>query len=116
MGETKRYYDQYNVLGEKQGYLTKEASLINSIHDNFCKATATASKDKLVESVDNIVKTMQTNLDKVQGRLAEGVNSKEALQQQYSKLVDKERKYSKLVKDSARVRTERAGQLTLPCA
>ena len=69
---------------------------------------------------------MQTNLDKVQGRLAEGVNDKvrpalprpapprpaptalptrhpqplqEALQQHYSKLVDKERKYSKLVKD-----------------
>ena len=62
---------------------------------------------------------MQSNLDKVQGRLAEGNNSKvrpapprpvlptrhppqplqEVLQQQYSKLVDKERKYSKLVKD-----------------
>ena len=37
--ETKRYYDQYNILGEKQGYLTKEASLINSIHDNFLKVS-----------------------------------------------------------------------------
>ena len=42
--ETKRYYDQYNLLGEKQGYLTKEASLINSIHDNFMKVRPTASR------------------------------------------------------------------------
>ena len=40
--ETKRYYDQYNILGEKQGYLTKEASLINSIHDNFLKVSGGA--------------------------------------------------------------------------
>ena len=42
--ETKRYYDQYNLLGEKQGYLTKEASLINSIHDNFMKVRPSASR------------------------------------------------------------------------
>ena len=267
--ETKRYYDQYNLLGEKQGYLTKEASLINSIHDNFMKgdppppeacrrrtcrarrllrlrclpallpppcllcllslpaspasppprrlpaspasyassprqAGGSASKEKLAESVDGMVrarvpnldlpslalpaacatwpvpcglygamwpcghvacamwpriprvccfptqpamwpcatwparavlrhsrldtahqvKTMQSNLDKVQGRPRRGHTRsapprparpdptrpalparhppqplQEVLQQQYSKLVDKERKYSKLVKD-----------------
>ena len=41
--ETKRYYDQYNILGEKQGYLTKEASLINSIHANFQKVDGSTS-------------------------------------------------------------------------
>ena len=30
----------------RQGYLTKEASLINSIHDNFTKSSHGSSKEK----------------------------------------------------------------------
>merc|ERR1719171_2870086 len=70
--ETKKYYDSYNMLEEKKGYLTKEASLINSIHENFTKS-AGGSKDKLVESVEGLVKSVQQNLEKAQARLAEGV-------------------------------------------
>ena len=35
--ETKKYYNLYNTLDERRTYLTKEISLINSIHDNFGK-------------------------------------------------------------------------------
>ena len=33
--ETRKYYAMYNVLEEKKTYVTKEISLINSIHENF---------------------------------------------------------------------------------
>ena len=97
--ETKKYYDQYNLLEEKKGYLTKEASLINSIHDNFSKTSSKEASLKLAETVDTLVKSVTQSLDKVKARLAESTSSKEAQQALYSKLVDKERKYSKLVKD-----------------
>eukprot|EP00965_Chrysotila_dentata_P211890 6186703-Pleurochrysis_carterae.AAC.1 len=43
--ETKKYFSSFNALEEERGYLHKEVSLINSIHDNFAKAGA-APKDK----------------------------------------------------------------------
>ena len=98
--ETKKYYDSYNMLDEKKGYLVKEASLINSIHENFAKSAAGGGgRDKLVESVEGLVKSVQQSLDKVKARLADEVAQKEAAQLQYDKLVDKERKYFKLVKE-----------------
>ena len=98
--ETKKYYDSYNMLDEKKGYLVKEASLINSIHENFAKSAAGGGgRDKLVESVEGVVKSVQQSLDKVKARLADEVAQKEAAQLQYDKLVDKERKYFKLVKE-----------------
>ena len=50
-------------------------------------------------SVEGLVKSVQQSLDKVKARLAEEVAQKEAAQLQYDKLVDKERKYFKLVKE-----------------
>ena len=48
-------------------------SLLDSIHQNYVKAASTANKDKLVESVEGIGKTVQAMLAKVEARLAEAV-------------------------------------------
>ena len=44
--ETRKYYSLFNTLEEKKGYLSKEVSLLNSIHENFTKAAA-GNKDKV---------------------------------------------------------------------
>jgi len=96
--ETKKYFSSFNTLEEKKGFITKEVSLINSIHENFNKSLP-GNRDKLVESVEGLVKNVQQNLERVEQRLASEHKEKEALQQQYDKLVEKQRKYFKLVKD-----------------
>jgi len=96
--ETKKYYNLYNTLEERKLYLTKEVSIVNSIHDNFNKV-AVGGRDKLVDSIEGLTKSVQQNLDKVNGRFAEEVGKREALQATYDKLVEKERKYYKLVRE-----------------
>uniref|UniRef100_A0A7S4B525 CCDC93 coiled-coil domain-containing protein n=2 Tax=Chrysotila carterae TaxID=13221 RepID=A0A7S4B525_CHRCT len=96
--ETKKYFSSFNALEEERGYLHKEVSLINSIHDNFAKAGA-APKDKLVESIEGLVQSVQVSLEKVQQRLRDDLRSKDVLQQQYDEMVDKQRKYYKLVRE-----------------
>ena len=54
---------------------------------------------QLVESVEDRVKNVQRLEARAQQRLDAEKSSKAALQQQYDKLVEKQRKYFKLVKD-----------------
>ena len=69
--ETRKYYAMYNVLEEKKTYVTKEISLINSIHENFTKVMAekAAAREKLAESVDSTVKSVQATRAKTQARV-----------------------------------------------
>ena len=99
--ETRKYYAMYNVLEEKKTYVTKEISLINSIHENFTKAMSekAAAREKLAEATDGIVKTVQATQAKTQGRLDDELASKAALQAKYDKLLGQQRKYFKLVKE-----------------
>lgn len=96
--ETKKFYSLFNTLEEKKGYLSKEVSLLNSIHENFTKATSN-NKDKIVESVETLLKSVQQMLHKVEARLSDAKTSHDAAQQRYDKLVEKQRKYYQLVKD-----------------
>ena len=92
--ETRKYYAMYNVLEEKKTYVTKEISLINSIHENFTKVMAekAAAREKLAESVDSTVKSVQARVD-------DELAAKAALQAKYDKLLGQQRKYFKLVKE-----------------
>ena len=99
--ETRKYYAMYNVLEEKKTYVTKEISLINSIHENFTKVMAekAAAREKLAESVDSTVKSVQATRAKTQARLDDELAAKAALQAKYDKLLGQQRKYFKLVKE-----------------
>merc|ERR1712060_254862 len=83
---------------EKKSFICKEVSLINSIHENYNKSQS-GNRDKLVASIETLVKNLQQNLERVDHRLASELREKAALQEQYDKLVEKQRKYFKLVKD-----------------
>ena len=67
---------------------------------------------QLVESVEGLVKNVQQSLDKATLRLKGEVSAKDGLQQQYDKLVEKQRKYFKLVKEfqAECQRNEKLGQ------
>ena len=99
--ETRKYYAMYNVLEEKKTYVTKEISLINSIHENFTKVMAekAAAREKLAESVDSTVKSVQATRAKTQARVDDELAAKAALQAKYDKLLGQQRKYFKLVKE-----------------
>ena len=99
LDETKRYFALYNTLEEKKGYLTKEVSLLNSIHDNFSKASSSANKEKLVESVEGLTKSVSASLQKVETRLADETAARDEVQGKYDKLVERQRRYFQLVKD-----------------
>ena len=96
--ETRKFYSLFNTLEEKKGYLSKEVSLLNSIHENYTKAAA-GNKDRIVESVEGLLKSVQQNLQKVEQRLKDAVSARDATQQKYDKLVEKQRKYFQLVKE-----------------
>lgn len=98
--ETRRYYALFNTLAEKKGYLAKEVSLLNSLHENFTKAVNSGSnKDKIVESVEAILKSVNQTLAKSTQRLNDGKAVRDTQQQKYDKLVEKQRKYFQLVAD-----------------
>ena len=98
LDETKRYYALFNTLEEKKGYLSKEVSLLNSLHENFTKAASSGgSKDKIVESVETIHKSVQQTLSKVEQRLADAGAMRDARQQNFDALVAKQRKYYQMV-------------------
>jgi len=96
--ETKKFYALYNTLEEKKGFLAKEVSLLNSIHENYTKAAA-GNKDRIVESVEGILKGVQQSLAKVEQRLKEALNARDGMNVKEQKLVAQQRTYFKLVKD-----------------
>ena len=96
--ETKKFYGLFNTLEEKKGYLSKEVSLLNSIHENYTKA-AHGNKDRIADSVEDLLKNVQHSLQKVETRLSQASSSRNAAQSRYDKLIEKQRKYFQLVKD-----------------
>ncbi|KAL1527059.1 hypothetical protein AB1Y20_015743 [Prymnesium parvum] len=97
--ETKKYFNLYNTLEERKGFLLKEISLINSIHENFCKMAIGGGREKLVSSIEGIITSVKQNLIKVNTRLEEEVHHRDGLQASYDRLVEKERRYYKLVRE-----------------
>ena len=98
LDETRRYYALFNTLEEKKSYLGKEVSLLNSLNDNFSKAAAGGgSKEKILESVESILKSVLQTLAKAEAKLADTQATRDAQQQAFDKHVEKQRKYYGLV-------------------
>jgi len=98
--ETRKYYTSYNTLEDTKKYLQKELSILNSIHDNYKAAMSSkSSKEQLLNSLSEIIKSVQQNLDKVEQRLNNEKDSKTKLTEQHTGLIDKERSYYKATKE-----------------
>ena len=62
-------------------------------------AEKAAAREKLAESVDSTVKSVQATRAKTQARVDDELAAKAALQAKYDKLLGQQRKYFKLVKE-----------------
>ena len=64
--ETRQYYNTYNQCEDIKMYLSKEVSILNSIHDNYKTAMASKTgKDQFLESLTSIIKSVNSALEKV---------------------------------------------------
>eukprot|EP01137_Pigoraptor_chileana_P036831 Opistho-2@33072 len=98
--ETKQYFTLYNTLDDTRLYLSKEVSLLNSIHDNFERAMSTAqNKDQFLHQMESIVAGIKSNLDKVERKKADEKAKRDKLNDGYLQLVDAQRHYYKTVKE-----------------
>lgn len=66
LSETRQFYNSYNILTSTKLYLTREASLLNNIYENFEKAKATRNnQEKFLDSLETMLKSVQELLAKV---------------------------------------------------
>ena len=64
--ETRKYYQMYNTLDDTLTFLTKEISILNSIHDNFKNALKSAAlKTTFLEQLQNIVNSVDGYMKRV---------------------------------------------------
>jgi len=81
-------------------FLQKEVSILNSIHDNYKGAMSSkASKEQLLASLGEIVKSVQQNLEKVEQKLNNEKDTKSKSNETYTALIERERLYFKATKE-----------------
>ena len=96
--ETRKYFNTYNTLSDTKTYYVKETSILNSIHEGFHSALGSKTgKDKLLQSIDNIITGVKGNKARVDTKLSEEKERSGELTEQYSALAEKQRAYFKAV-------------------
>uniref|UniRef100_A0AAY4EVA1 Coiled-coil domain-containing protein 93 n=1 Tax=Denticeps clupeoides TaxID=299321 RepID=A0AAY4EVA1_9TELE len=98
--ETKQFFTLYNTLDDKKVYLEKEVNLLNSIHDNFQQAMASAgAKEQFLRQMEHIVEGIKQSRIKNEKKKQENKMRRDQLNDEYLELLDKQRLYFKTVKD-----------------
>lgn len=98
--ETKQFFTLYNTLDDRKVYLEKEISLLNSIHENFSQAMASAaSRDQFLRQMEQIVEGIKQSRMKMEKKKQENKMRRDQLNDQYLELLEKQRLYFKTVKE-----------------
>eukprot|EP01094_Clydonella_sp_ATCC50884_P011783 TRINITY_DN2161_c0_g1_i1.p1 TRINITY_DN2161_c0_g1~~TRINITY_DN2161_c0_g1_i1.p1 ORF type:complete len:669 (+),score=247.33 TRINITY_DN2161_c0_g1_i1:93-2009(+) len=98
--ETRKYYQMYNTLDDTLTFLSKEISILNSIHDNWKTAMKGKSmKEKFLEQLGGIVGSVDNFMKKTEDKLEEHRDNYRAVSSQYNKLVERERAFIKATKE-----------------
>ncbi|XP_062394780.1 coiled-coil domain-containing protein 93 [Sardina pilchardus] len=98
--ETKQFFTLYNTLDDKKVYLEKEVNLLNSIHDNFQQAMASAgAREQFLRQMEQIVEGIKQSRAKNEKKKQENKMRRDQLNDEYLELLDKQRLYFKTVKD-----------------
>ncbi|XP_041961026.1 coiled-coil domain-containing protein 93 [Alosa sapidissima] len=98
--ETKQFFTLYNTLDDKKVYLEKEVNLLNSIHDNFQQAMASAgAREQFLRQMEQIVEGIKQSRIKNEKKKQENKMRRDQLNDEYLELLDKQRLYFKTVKD-----------------
>jgi chromosome segregation ATPase len=100
LDETRKYYNAYNTLEESRMYLSKELSLLDSIHSTFQNAMASKSgKEKFLDSLGGIIDGVLKNKSKVDVKLEEESGNKLRLEARFNELQEQQRQYYMAVKE-----------------
>jgi len=98
--ETRQYFTSYNTLEDTKKFLQKEVSILNSIGENYKAAMSSkSSKEQLLTSLNEIVKSVGQNVDKMDQKLNNEKETKSKINEKYTSLVEKERLYYKATKE-----------------
>jgi len=111
--ETKQYFTSYNTLEDTKSLLQKEVKILESINETYPKALKSkGAKQKFLESMDNIVTSVEQNIEKAKQKLEEEKKKRNDFDSKYQSLIEKERGYYKAAKDFQEecVKTEKLGQ------
>eukprot|EP00013_Stygamoeba_regulata_P002854 CAMPEP_0177630796 /NCGR_PEP_ID=MMETSP0447-20121125/1401_1 /TAXON_ID=0 /ORGANISM="Stygamoeba regulata, Strain BSH-02190019" /LENGTH=575 /DNA_ID=CAMNT_0019132225 /DNA_START=99 /DNA_END=1826 /DNA_ORIENTATION=+ len=97
--ETRKYYSTYNTLEDTRNLLSREVSILNSVHDKYPTAMGSRqNQEKLLQSLRQILESVNANLIKVEQKLKDEKKSRDELNQKYVQLVERERMYYKAAK------------------
>eukprot|EP00947_MAST-08B_sp_MAST-8B-sp1_P000596 g596.t1 len=99
--ETRKYFDTYNVLKQKRDFLQREVTQLQQIHENFPAAfkAGKASQGTFLTSMNAIVAGLEQTFSKISGKLDESKGRQGDVNDQYQKLIEKQRRYFKAVKE-----------------
>jgi len=97
--ETRKYFAKYNTLNETRQLLESEATLIQSINDNFQKAMKSKTqKEQFLQSCRSTIKTLAQKKRQQEGTLATMKQEVDKLAESHQVIIDKQRKYFKAVR------------------
>lgn len=104
LADTRKAFAVYNTLRDTYEYMNKEMSLLSSIHESFLKIaqkkqTSKEYKQWLVDSIKKSVSAVVESKNIESDRLKKETEKRDALLQQYNKLVSEQRAYFKAVKE-----------------
>ncbi|OQV18537.1 Coiled-coil domain-containing protein 93 [Hypsibius exemplaris] len=98
--ETKKYYTLYNTLTDTKTYYEKEVQLLESIHDNFEVAMGSESaKEQFLRQLEAILESLRQTVTKAEKRRQNEKLKRDQLNDKYMELLEKQRYYSKLIKE-----------------
>jgi len=98
--ETRKYFALYNTLEESHRYMANEVTLLNQISEGFPKAMKSKpGRDNLIEQLKNILEGVAKTFEQAEKELKQETSTKEALNEKYNALLEKQRTYFKTVKE-----------------
>ena len=98
--ETKQFYSAYNTLEDCRFNLQKEADLLDSIYDNFQMATSSQhAMQQYLKQFEQIVEGVRANRKKFEAKKLQEKAKRDERNEQYQKLVDKDRMYVKTIRE-----------------
>ena len=97
--ESRKYYALYNILCETYRFMQSEVDLLNSIIDGFPTAQQSKTGKSYMTQVSDILNGITENQIQIDTEYQIQINIKEKLVVKYNKLLEKQRKYFKAIKE-----------------
>ena len=98
--ETRRYFEMYNTLGERQKLLNKQKNVLTSVMENFEKGMQSRQgKEQYLQQMEQIVIGLQQSLGMKRDAEKKVNTAKEKANAEHRRLVEAQRGYLAMVKE-----------------